>query len=212
MRTYFIFIICYIGRICSYIFSPQTSKFLNKINTYLYTGWVSRHFSSFGKNSQVVPFFRLIKGVNYISVGDSTRFGKYCVLTAWDKYNQDCFSPQIHIGNGCSFGEYNHITAINCIDIGNNLLTGRWVTISDNSHGETNYKSLQIPPVKRRLHSKGAVKIGNNVWIGDKATILPGVTIGDGVVVGANSVVTKDIPDYCVVAGNPARIVKHNII
>jgi len=46
------------------------------------------------------------------------------------------------------------------------------------------------------------------VWIGDKATILPGVMIGDGVVVGANTVVSKDIPNYSVVVGNPARIIK----
>ena len=52
------------------------------------------------------------------------------------------------------------------------------------------------------------LKIGNNVWIGDKATILPDVTIGDGAVIAANSVVTKDVPAYNVVAGNPAKVVK----
>ena len=92
--------------------------------------------------------------------------------------------------------------------IGKNLLTGRWVTITDNSHGNTDYESLVSPPSQRTIVSKGDVTIGDNVWIGDKATILPGVTIGDGVVVAANSVVTKDVPAYCVVAGNPAKIVK----
>ena len=57
--------------------------------------------------------------------------------------------------------------------------------------------------------SKGDVIIGKNVWIGDKVTILPNVKIGDGVVIGANSVVTKDIPPCSVVAGNPAKIIKH---
>lgn len=65
-----------------------------------------------------------------------------------------------------------------------------------------------VPPLERRMVSKGSVVIGNNVWIGDKVTILAGVRIGDGVIVAANSVVTKDIPDYCVVGGNPARILK----
>ena len=55
--------------------------------------------------------------------------------------------------------------------------------------------------------SKGEVVIGNNVWIGDKATILAGVTVGDNVIVGANSVVTKDIPSNTMVAGVPARII-----
>lgn len=56
--------------------------------------------------------------------------------------------------------------------------------------------------------SKGPVIIGQNVWVGDKATILPGVTIGDGAVIGANSVVTKDVPPYSIVGGNPAKVLK----
>ena len=65
-----------------------------------------------------------------------------------------------------------------------------------------------LPPQKRPLYSKGAVFIGDNVWIGDKATILPGVKIGEGAVVAANAVVTKDVPAYSMVAGNPAKVIK----
>lgn len=82
------------------------------------------------------------------------------------------------------------------------------MTITDNGHGDTDYETLQQVPINRRLHSKGDVTIGNNVWIGDKATILPAVTIGDGAVIAANSVVTKDVPAYSVVAGNPAKVIK----
>lgn len=205
-------ILLFIGYISSYIYPRRVFNFWEYIKTCIYTGWASRNFKHIGKSARFISTFQLLKGEEYISIGDNVIFRKHCVLTAWDKYGLDGFTPKIHIGDSCSFGEYNHITAINCIEIGDNLLTGRWVTISDNGHGGTDYLSLQTPPIKRRLHSKGSVKIGNNVWIGDKATILPGVTIGDGVVVGANSVVTKDIPNYCVVAGNPARIVKHNKI
>ena len=90
------------------------------------------------------------------------------------------------------------------------MLTGKWVTITDNSHGETDKDTLGMRPQKRTITSKGPVVIGNNVWIGDKATILPGVTIGDGAVIAANAVVTKDVPPYSVVGGNPAKVIKRN--
>lgn len=150
-----------------------------------------------------------IVGGEYISIGENTHFDKECVLTAYDHtLDGSTFTPEIQIGTGCDFGAWNHITAINRIVIGDNLLTGKWVTITDNSHGTTDAETLQSPPLTRKMVSKGAVVIGKNVWIGDKATILPGVMIGDGAVIAANSVVTKDVVPYSVVAGNPARVVK----
>lgn len=157
-----------------------------------------------------------ICGNQYISIGKNCSFGDGLFLTAWDSYialidgekREQNFIPQIEIGDNCNFGAYNHITSINKIYIGNGLLTGKWVTITDNSHGHIVVESLKIEPACRPLFSKGPVIIGKNVWIGDKATILPGVTIGDGAVVAANAVVTKNIPAYCVVAGNPAKIIK----
>ncbi|MBQ4055965.1 MAG: hypothetical protein IJD32_02545 [Bacteroidaceae bacterium] len=66
------------------------------------------------------------------------------------------------------------------------------------------------PPRLRNVTSKGTIVIKDNVWIGDKATILPNVTIGEGAVIAANSVITKDVPPYSVAAGNPAIIIKIN--
>lgn len=150
-------------------------------------------------------------GGEYIELGDNVYFSRGCILTAWGKFRHWTYHPSIKIGSNCSFGEYNHITSIHSITIGDGLLTGRWVTITDNAHGEIDYPSLQQPPSERKLCSKGPVNIGSNVWIGDKATILPGVTIGDGAVIGANTVVVKDVPSYCVVVGNPARIIKRKV-
>lgn len=171
----------------------------------------------------------LLKCPECISIGEGTGFGKGLHLTAWDEYR--CQSdelphegeisgpvrsgmyiqklhPELTIGSHCWFGAYCHITCTNKVTIGDNLLTGKWVTITDSSHGATDYDSLKVAPACRPIVSKGPVTIGNNVWIGDKATILPGVTIGDGAVIAANTVVTKDVPAYCVVAGNPGRVVK----
>ena len=82
------------------------------------------------------------------------------------------------------------------------------MTITDHAHGSSCID--MTPPANRELISGGAVFIGKNVWIGDKVTILPGTTIGDGAIVAANSVVSKDIPAYSVAAGNPAKILKQN--
>lgn len=179
----------------------------NIINT-IYSRRLSRTFKS--QKRFFCHFPQKILGNNHISLGKDCFFGKNCIISAWEKYKNQHFTPTIQIGDDCEFGEYNHITAINKIIIGNSLLTGRWVTITDNSHGNTNIDSLKIRPVERQVFSKGPVKIGNNVWIGDKATILPNVTIGDGAVIAANAVVTKDVPAYTVVAGNPAKIIRTN--
>lgn len=150
----------------------------------------------------------LLKGTEYLTIGDGSHIQKNVYLTAWDSYKNQKFTPSIIIGKFCSIGAYNHITCINRIEIGDGLLTGKWVTITDNSHGNSDYGDLNLHPADRYLYSKGPVIIGNNVWIGDKATILPNVKIGDGVIIAANSVVTKDVPAYTVVAGNPAIIIK----
>lgn len=194
------------GRIWSYILSCRGYSIFRLLRNILYTGWITREIGCARK----VLFQRPITliGGKYIEIGDGSTFGKFCILSAWDAYMGDKFTPCLRIGSRCHFGEYNHITTINRITIGNNLLTGRWVTISDNNHGQTDKETLQFPPVERRLYSMGNVVIGDNVWIGDKATILSGVTIGDGAVIGANSVVTKDVPEYSVVAGNPAKIIR----
>ncbi len=94
--------------------------------------------------------------------------------------------------------------------IGDYLLTGPNVLITDNSHGyNQTAEELSIAPNQRPLYSKREVHIGNNVWIGQNACILPGVTIGDGVIIAANSVVTHDIPAYSIAAGSPAKVIKH---
>ncbi len=172
----------------------------------IYNRWISHKF-----NRKELGFrypINYIRGTQYFNIGECTCFGKFAVITAWDSYENDKFSPQVKIGANCSFGDYLHLTCINKITIGSGVLTGRWVTITDNGHGKTDLTLLKELPIHRKLYSKGPVTIGDKVWIGDKATILPGVTIGQGSVIAANSVVTKDIPPYSIAAGNPAKIIK----
>ena len=149
-----------------------------------------------------------LKGLKYISIGDGTFITPGVQLTAWDIHNNNRYTPSIVIGNRCEIRENSHITAINSITIGDNLLTGTNVLITDNSHGQSTREHMCIPYYERPMYSKGPVVIGNNVWLGNNVCVMPGVTIGDGAIIGANSVVTHDIPAYSVAAGIPAKVVK----
>ena len=151
-----------------------------------------------------------LAGERYISIGRESVIGRHVQLTAWDHYGDQRFTPEIILGEGCSIGTGSHITAINRIVIGNHVLTGKYVLITDNAHGAANQDVLDISPIKRPLVSKGAVIIGDNVWIGEKASILPGVTIGKGAIIAAGAVVTKDVPAGNIARGVPAKSYKMN--
>lgn len=184
-------------------------KFKAKKNT-LYSMWIRNFIGNIGDHSIICKSCSLQGGgQKNITIGDYTTIQSNSILGCWIKYgNQEFPNASITIGNNCYIGEYNQITACNKITIGDGLLTGHYVLISDNNHGGLSEDESLIVPHHRELKSKGEVVIGNNVWIGDKVSVLGGVHIGNNVIVAANAVVTKDVPDNCVVAGVPARIVK----
>ena len=176
----------------------------------MYTMWIRNFFGEVGPDTFFSPSILLQgKGYRKIHIGSRCSFGSHCVIGSWISHGKnERYNPEIVIGDDCSFGEFCHITAIQGVYIGNGLLTGRFVFIGDNSHGSLSWEEADIPPARRTLKSKGKIIIGKNVWIGDKATILSGVTIGDNVIIGANSVVTHDIPSNCIYGGSTAREIK----
>ncbi|SHL99392.1 Hexapeptide repeat of succinyl-transferase [Flavobacterium flevense] len=108
------------------------------------------------------------------------------------------------IGEGTIIGHLNHIYATGEIIIGKNVLTADKVYISDNLH---KYEDVNIPVMHQGIRQLSKVKIGDGSWIGENVCVM-GASIGRNCIIGANSVVTKDIPDYCVAVGSPARIIK----
>lgn len=188
-------------------FLHPVAKMYGNIVNYVYTGYYSKCFGKFGNNSLILPTFQMTRGLRSIEVGSNCILGHSLQLTLWE--NSDFPNAKIEIGDNSAIGDNSHITACNYIKIGKNVLMGKRVLITDNSHGASMADLLSIPPYKRPLYSRGPVVIDDNVWIGEKASILPGVHIGYGSIIGANSVVTKDVPPYSLVGGNPARVIKN---
>lgn len=148
-----------------------------------------------------------INGAQYMQLGENCCFGRNSWVECIDKWKGQTFKPSLVIGKNFSM-QYNcHIGCIKKIEIGDNVLLGSKVYITDHYHGEITREALSLPPGDRPLWGK-PVKIGNNVWIGDNVCIMPGVTIGDNVIVGANAVVTHCFPANTVIAGVPAKIIK----
>ena len=150
----------------------------------------------------------LLVGPQYITIGANSDVQRLTYLTAWDGIKSNN-RPEIVIGEDCHIGAFNHITCADRIYIGDGFVSGKFVTISDNGHGYTSLEHMALPASKRPIVTKGPVIINKNVWVGDKVSILSGVTIGEGSIVAANAVVTKDVPAYSVVAGNPAKVIKN---
>lgn len=118
-------------------------------------------------------------------------------------HKHTCFSHTCHIGNNSGIGK--NSVLYGTVYIGNDVMMGTNCLIYTQNH------EYRDPNVLMRLQGPQApekVVIGNDVWIGGRVTILPGVHVGNGAVIGAGAVVTKDVPDNAVVGGNPAVIIK----
>jgi len=110
---------------------------------------------------------------------------------------------RVTIGNESSIGVRSFING--AVSIGDNVMMGPEVLILTSNHC---FSRTDIPMIEQGMSDEMPVFIGNDVWIGQRAVILPGVSIGDGVIIGAGAVVTKDVLPYSIVAGNPAKIIR----
>jgi acetyltransferase-like isoleucine patch superfamily enzyme len=162
-----------------------------------------------GKGFFVSEGARIIGGKT-IQVGHRFSAGKFFWLEAITSYRGFSYKPIIKIGDGFCCSDLVHIAAISSIDIGNSVLIGSKVHITDHGHGGYSGACQSDPdssPLSRPLCG-AAVKILDNVWLGDGVIVLPGVTIGEGTIVGANSVVTKNLPPFVIAVGAPAVPIK----
>lgn len=167
----------------------------------------------FGRSDiNVVPGAR-IGGVKYMQIGKDFTAGRGLWLEAVDTYRPAAqfFSPELIIGDRVNVGEYVHIGCNHHVEIGDDVLMGSKIYITDHNHGVycgENSDSPQVPPNQRKLTEGKRVVIGKRCWIGEFVAILPGVTIGEGSIIGSHSTVTHDIPANSIAVGSPARVMK----
>lgn len=191
------------------IWNGKVEAWAKAIGVMLHSRIVQSRFKG-ARNLRVWGRPVMITGTRHISVGENVeicRMARIDAITYYPNTGQH-FEPVLKIADNVVIQISCHIGCINRVEIGEFTTMGARTYITDHTHGTVELEDLKLPPRHRKLYSKGPVIIGKCVAIGEGCVILPGVTIGDHAVIGANSVVTKDVPPYGVAAGNPARVIK----
>jgi carbonic anhydrase/acetyltransferase-like protein (isoleucine patch superfamily) len=160
----------------------------------------ARHFKQFDLSSVIYEGCR-INGAESIVIGKCVSIQKHSWLYA---KSVDPTPADLEFGEGCVIGDFNHIACVRKVVFGKNVLTANHVYVSDNLHA---YEDVTKPIMHQPVRFKGEVHIGDGTWIGENACVI-GAKIGRNCVIGANAVVTGDIPDFSVAAGVPARVIK----
>lgn len=161
------------------------------------------------KNARLIRFPFRVRGKQYIKIGKGFTTGFNCRIDALNINNLG-EKYLIEIGENVEINDEVHIGATEKIIIEDNVLIASKVYISDHNHGSYKGDEQDSPmsiPKERKIYSS-PIKIEKNVWIGELCCVLQGVTIGEGSIIGAMSVVTKDIPPYTIAVGSPAKLIK----
>lgn len=167
-----------------------------------------RRFGALGQGSGILFPVTALLNERYIRIGSRTMIGPQCTLSAGMVPGQQCINdPVVTIGDRCLIGKGSGIVGHWSITIGDDVWTGHHVYITDQNHG---YEDITLP-ISQQAMPERAVTIGDGSWIGHGAVVLPGARIGRHVVIGANSVVTGEIPDFSVAAGVPARVIRRYV-
>lgn len=168
------------------------------------TSWYYKQFDHIGRGSRV--WYPCVTNRNTrasMTIGEESQILQNSRIWC---YEQDGFpKPKIRIGNHCYLGFHLSILAGADVTIDDWVLMASDILITTESHGmnpESDIAYMDQPLTVAPVHIK------SGCWIGEKVVIMPGVTIGEKCIVGAGSIVTKDIPDYCIAVGNPAKIIK----
>ncbi|MGG6491854.1 UNVERIFIED_CONTAM: acyltransferase [Bacteroidetes bacterium 56_B9] len=187
---------------------------LVKIKIILLEAYKESQFKKWSIVGENTHFGHRARCVNQTGRIDALRIGRYCDIDA---------TIAVQNQGNITVGDYTTIrydSVLGCVE---KIRIGSYVIISNNVHIYDNNNHPTAPEIRKEMCKNGfygdawrwshsvhkPVIVGDNVWIGERATILKGVTIGEGSIIGCDSVVTHDVPPYSVAAGNPAKIIKY---
>ena len=177
------------------------NRVLNFFQSRLYYFFNKNKYRFLSSKAQIQKLLR-VDGKENISIHKGVIIQKMTWIAAMPLTKAE--KCHLSIGEGTVIGHFNHIFATSEIEIGKNVLTADKVFISDNQH---DYRQTNIPILSQGIIQLPKVTIGDGSWIGENVCIM-GASVGRNCVIGANSVVTRDIPDYCVAVGSPAKVIK----
>ncbi len=167
-----------------------------------------RRFAAFGPGSLMAFPTGSVYGEGWIEIGDKTMIAELVTICAGMAPGHDLGpDPVLRVGDRCVIGRGSHIVAHRSIEIGDDVFTGPYVYITDQNHS---YADTEVP-VGRQWPVNSSVRIGSGTWLGTGSIILPGADIGRNVVVAAGAVVRGAVPDYAVVGGVPAKVIKEYV-
>jgi acetyltransferase-like isoleucine patch superfamily enzyme len=181
---------------------------LRKASAYCIGRYYSARFAAAGSHLRIAHGFTCY-GPGYITIGDRVSLSHHVTLYALDRYPWSNPPQQLHpslqIGNDVFINSFTEISVAHRIVIGDGVMIAPRCFITDNAHG---YRDTSRPIREQPLEILGELRIGEGTQIGSGCHIQGGLTIGKHALIGANAVVVRDIPDYCVAAGAPARVIR----
>ncbi len=181
---------------------PFPIRVLRRLRKAIRNFFLKRRLGNLGSGSDIAaPLFMV--GGSSISIGNSVWIWRGARLEAMGPAQSE---PKIRIGDGCKLHPGLHIGAVERVDIGQGVLMAANVYISDHDH---DFSDPFDPVVSNNRLDVAPVEIGDYAWLGEQVMVLKGVKIGERSIIGAGSVVTRDVPPLSIAVGSPARVVRH---
>lgn len=175
----------------------------SRVRRRAFTMLLAGQFKEFGCGAAITPPLRFY-GLNQMSIGAGASIERNCWIQVVNA-DGDHRSTKLVIGAHAGIGMGASISTARQVVLGDYVLLGRNVYISDHAHA---FENVELPIMQQGINNVQPVTIGKHSWLGQNVVVLPGTSIGRHCVIGANAVVKGEIPDFSIAVGAPARVVK----